>query len=67
MLNFSGKKEANEKIEEQQKVLEEKKQIVKQIDNKMQQLKDFLPDAMAIKSDIDHYEAHLISVEEKYV
>jgi len=67
MLNFSGKKEANEKIEEQQKVLEEKKQIVKQIDNKMQQLKDLLPDAMAIKSDIDHYEAHLISVEEKYV
>ena len=67
MLNFSGKKEANEKIEEQQKVLEEKKQIVKQIDNKMQQLKDLLPDAMAIKSDIDHYEAHLISIEEKYV
>ena len=67
MLNFSGKKEANEKIEEQQKVLEEKKQIVKQIDNKMQQLKDLLPDAMAIKSDIDHYEAHLISVGEKYV
>ena len=67
MLNFSGKKEANEKIQEQQKVLEEKKQIVKQIDNKMQQLKDLLPDAMAIKSDIDHYEAHLISIEEKYV
>ena len=67
MLNFSGKKEANEKIEEQQKVLEEKKQIVKQIDNKMQQLKDLLPDAMAIKSDIDHYEAHLITVEEKYL
>ena len=67
MLNFSGKKEANEKIQEQQKVLEEKKQIVKQIDNKMQRLKDLLPDAMAIKSDIDHYEAHLITVEEKYL
>lgn len=67
VLNFSGKKEANEKIQEQQKVLEEKKKIVKQIDNKIQQLKDLLPDAMAIKSDIDHYEAHLISVEEKYV
>ena len=67
MLNFSGKKEVNKKIQEQLKILEEKKQIVKQIDKKFQQLKDLLPDAMAIKSDIDHYEAHLISVEEKYL
>ena len=67
LFNFSGKKEAKEKIQEKLKVLEENKQFVKQIDNKLQQLKELLPDAIAIKSDIDHYEAHLISVEEKYV
>ena len=67
MFNFSGKREANEKIEEQQRVLEEKKQLVKRLDNKLQQLKELLPDASAIKSDIDHYEAHLITVEEKYL
>lgn len=67
IFNFSGKKEAVEKIKEQKKVLEEKKQIVKQIDNKLQQLKDLLPDAMAIKSDIDNYEARLVSIEEKYL
>ena len=67
MFDFSGKKEAKEKIQEQQKILEEKKQVVKQIDNKLRQLSELLPDAMAIKSDIDHYEAHLISIEEKYL
>ena len=67
MFNFSGKKEAKEKIQEHQKVLEEKKQFVKQLDNKLQQLKDLLPDAMAIKSDIDNYEARLVSIEEKYL
>ena len=67
MFNFSGKREANEKIEEQQRVLEEKKQLVKRLDKKIQQLKELLPDASAIKSDIDHYEAHLIAVEEKYL
>ena len=67
VFNFSEKKETKEKIQEQQKVLDEKKLLVKQIDNKLQQLKELLPDAMAIKDDIDHYKAHLISVEKKYL
>ena len=67
VFDFSGKKEANEKIQEQKQVLEEKKQAVAKVENKLNHLKDLLPEAMAIKSDIDQYESRLISIEEKYL
>lgn len=67
VFDFSGKKDAKEKIEEQKKVLAEKKQAVARVETKLNQLKEFLPDAVAIKSDIDHYESRLISIEEKYL
>lgn len=67
VFDFSGKKEAKEKIQEQKQVLEKKKKTLSEVENKLNHLKDLLPEATAIKSDIDQYEARLISIEEKYL
>jgi len=66
VFNFTEKKEANNKIQQQKEALEEKKQLLKMTEGKLQQLKELLPDAMAIKSDVNNYEKRLIAIEEKY-
>lgn len=66
-FNFSGKKETAKSIEEQLAKLADCKKEVLSAEKKMKELKALLPEAKALKEDINRYESRLISIEQLYL
>ena len=65
-FHFSEKKESSAKIDEQMKVIQECKKDVLATQKKLKSFQNRLPEAKAIKDDIDRYAARLTAIEEKY-
>lgn len=66
-FNFSGKKETAKSIEEQLAKLADCKKEVLSAEKKLKELKALLPEAKALKEDINRYESRLISIEQLYL
>lgn len=66
-FNFSDKKEAAKSIEEQLEKLADCKKEVSSAEKKLKELKALLPEANALKEDINRYESRLISIEQLYL
>lgn len=66
-FNFSGKKETAKTIEEQLAKLNDCKKEVSAAEKKLKELKALLPEAKALKEDINRYEARLVAIENKYL
>ena len=61
------KKETAKSIEEQLAKLADCKKEVLSAETKMKELKALLPEAKALKEDINRYESRLISIEQLYL
>ena len=66
-FNFSGKKETAKSIDEQLAKLNDCKKEVLAAEKKLKELKALLPEAKALKEEINRYEARLVSIENKYL
>lgn len=66
-FNFSEKRDTANSIEEQFEKLNESMKEVQEVEKKFKELKSLLPEAKAIKEDINRYETRLIAIEEKYL
>lgn len=66
-FNFTGKKETAKSIEEQLAKLADCKKEVLSAEKKLKELKALLPEAKALKEDINRYESRLITIEQLYL
>ena len=67
LFNFSNKKESKNSIDEQLVRLNQCKNEVSVAENKFKELKALLPEAKALKEEINRYEARLIAIEQRYI
>ena len=66
-FNFSEKKETAKSIEEQLAKLADCKKELLGAEKQLRELKTLLPEAKALKEDINRYESRLISIEQLYL
>lgn len=66
-FHFSEKKETAKSIEEQLAKLADCKKEVLSAEKKLKEFKALIPEAKALKEDINHYESRLISIEQLYL
>ena len=66
MLQFNLKKEIQQKIDAKQQETDTLDTQLAEVRAKQKELKEVLPEAFAIRADLQQYEARLLSVEQKY-
>ena len=66
MLKFNLKKEIQQKMDAKQQEISELDTQLTEVRAKQKELKEVLPEAFAIRADLQQYEAYLLSVEQKY-
>ena len=65
-FQFNLKKEAEQKINDKMWEIYEITTQIEDVNNKLQEMRNFFPDAHAVAEDLKNYNSRLLSVEQKY-